>query len=147
MDNFEVINQHISELMNLPQLTEKERLYLYNLATNKCKSGDFIGAIALFQFLVLAERSNKLYIKALAGSMHGAKQYSEALELYQMVYLIDIEHEYDCLFFSADCLFNMGDYIMAKDNLEKFVSIAIKKKPQNEFILKRANLLLAGIPK
>ena len=51
------------------------------------------------------------------------------------------------MFFSADCLFNMGDYTMAKDNLEKFMTLTANIKPQNDLMLKRANLLLAGIPK
>ncbi len=145
--NIETLNQHIKELMNLPTLTHKELTYLYNMAANKCQAGDFTGAIALFQFLVLTERSNKIYIKGLAGSLHGAERYSEALDLYQIVYLIDVDLECDCLFYSADCLFNLGKYETAKDNLERFIQLNEHTRVQDSFMLKRANLLLAAIPK
>ena len=147
LDKIVTVNKQISELINFPDLTQKERNYLYNTAADKCQAGDFIGAISLFQFLVLAERSNKLYIKGLAGAMHGAKRYHEALDLYQMVYMIDAEVEYDCLFYIADCMLNIGEYLTAQANLEQFIELCIHLNLQNSFIFKRANLLLAGIPK
>ncbi len=146
---FSELGGKLAELMNLPELNEKERNFLYNLAANKCQTGDFKNAVPLFQLLVLLEPKNYLYIKGLAGTLHGLGNYLEALELYRVVYLLDKNLNIDTLFYMGDCLLNLKKLGEARENLELFVQIASGDLYRDRYDsqLKRAQLLLAGVLK
>ena len=135
------------ELANLPNLSDKERNYLYNYATNKCQTGDFKNAIPLFQLLVLLEPGNFIYIKSFAGALHGEGRFAEAVELYKVVYLLDVKLHCDTLYYMGDCLVNLKMYDEARTNLNLFLEVASSDLYKEKFAsqIKRTHLLLAGI--
>ena len=110
----------------------------------KCQTGDFKSAIPLLQFLVLANPQQRLYQKALAGSLHATHYYAEALACYQMVYQRGGAEEFECNFFAADCLFNLAEYNLCKNHLEQFLLHLKQQKVIEPFQLQRANRLLAA---
>lgn len=140
------LSTNLSELIKLPSLNTKERNYLYTYATNKCQIGDFKSAIPLFQFLVLLEKQNLTYLKGLAGALHGAGNYAQAVELYRLVYIFDIQLHFDTLFYMGDCYLNLKNFDEARENLNLFVKLASNDIYKEKFDaqLKRAQLLLAG---
>ncbi len=141
----ETVQQQIANLVELPQLSQKERDYIYNFAAISCQIGDFNKAIPLFQFLVLLDQSENLYLKGLAGALHGAKRFKDALELYKLAYQMQMEHSYDCLFYGADCLINLNDKAGARDYLLAFIAASEQAQVAvDQIMFKRAKLLLDG---
>ena len=99
---------------------------MYNLAAAKCQTGDFRGALAFFQLLVIVELTNPLYLKGLAGCYHHLDNYAEALSLYIEAYHLEQVQQLECLFYAANCLLKLNDYQQARDFFLKFLNSARK---------------------
>lgn len=140
MEGFENLNFDIKGMINEKygiSLTEKEINYIYNMAVKKCQIADHENALNLFQFLMIYETGNPLYIKAAAGCLQSLERYQEARQLYQIVYMTDINKHSDCLFYSGYCSIKLKDYANASLFLEDFLS-----KNKNQELDKKARLLL-----
>lgn len=134
------------EMLDTLNLTSDEKDYLYNLGVQKCHIGDHKGAITIFQFLFALDAQNVLYGKALAGSMHSLNDYASANFFYNFVYQMQATREnYDCLFYSANCLLKLEQKETAKTNLEKFIELCNIDNIANmeyEKLLKKSQFLL-----
>jgi len=117
------VAKNANELAKLPILDEKQRNYLYNMAAQKCQAGDYINAVPLFQFLVLFDRTDVNSIKGLAGALHGAARYSDAINCYHMTYLQDSMNHVDSLFYMADCNIKLNKLDEAKKEHSRFFKL------------------------
>jgi tetratricopeptide (TPR) repeat protein len=129
--------------------TEQEKNYLYNSAAQKCQIGDFKGALAIFQFLSMLDTQNHVYIKAIAGCMHGLEDYGNAISYYKYTYDNSQERgNYDCLFYIARCHLKLNDYLVAKINLSKFIELCENDKIAHDAydkLIKKSHVLLKSI--
>lgn len=107
----------------LNYLTESEEKYLFNLANNRMSIGDFINALACYQYLVLTNNDKPIYTKALASCFQRQNKYNLAYFYYQLSYSNN-PRDIDCNFYSAVCLFNMGLYDKAVEIFNSYKSVS-----------------------
>lgn len=125
----------------VPDLTQEEKNYLYNLGVKHFNTGSYASAISLFQLLVNCEADNITYGKALAGALHAKKDYLSAFFTYIFTYLLDMENESECLFYGAVCLFEKGELERAMVYFDNYLN----SQPQNEKILAKAKFYVKSI--
>lgn len=129
-----------------PELSVIELNYLYNLGVTNFKTKNYPRALAIFQLLMVCNRSNILYCKALAGCYQATKNYFMAIITYNHCLTIDASDiNYDCHFYSGICFFELQNYSAAKDSFIKF-KVAAKKEDMPE-LCKKADLYLLAINK
>lgn len=134
-------NQLIANKFDV-KLSREEINYIYNLGAKRTEIGDFHSALPIFQFLVLFDTRNPLYIKAVAGCMQNLDRFLEAYTYYQIAYEFDKEGQQDCLFYMAFCAIKQNMQNEAGKLLDEFIT----KNPSHEFT-KKAKLLRHGIQK
>lgn len=120
----------------LPELSQAERNYLYNLAARNFQGGNFSKAQSVFQLLVALEPTNPLYLKSLAGCQQRLGDFFNAYLIYHYVYLMNMEQEPECLFYMANCLFEINEY----DRSYTYITQFLATNPQ-EGLVSRAELL------
>lgn len=122
--------------------TEKEKKTLYNLGTQKMIINDYKNAAQIFELLNIAEPSNSLYIKALAGSLQAQEEFNGAIVLYNLA-LVNKTENYDCLYYIGICYLKLKKYNDAKKSFELF----IENEKNNSALIKKAKLYLKSIAK
>lgn len=94
----------------IPELSQSERNYLYNMAARNFQGGNYAKAQSIFQLLTMLEPINPLYLKSLAGCNQKLGDFLNAYLLYHYVYLLNMAEESECLFYMANCLFEINEY-------------------------------------
>jgi tetratricopeptide (TPR) repeat protein len=79
-------------------------------------------ALSIFRALVILQPLNILYIKCIAGCLHGQKLFAEASSAYDTSFSLDMQENADCLFYSGVCLFKLKDFNGARDKLTKYLN-------------------------
>lgn len=140
------LEQIESNLENNPlrkfELNQSEKDTLYNMGICKFQTGDYEGALPIFQFLSGIELSNLNYLKALASCYQNLANFTAAITLYNMVYLLNPKNENDCLYYIANCYLELECNDEAYDLLKDFVEGCATYESIH---LKRARILLKSL--
>ncbi len=134
---------------NILVLSQSERNYLYNLAARHCTTGAYKAAVPLFRFLVSQDTANELYLKGLAGALHGNAEYLSAIIIYDAAYTLFPEQNADLFFYMANCWMSLKRQEIAQKCLEAFLhQVERQADPVNKIhgkMIKRAKLILASL--
>lgn len=124
------------------RLTDPEQRFLYNLAVKNFKTANYQRALPVFQFLVLEDNNNYLYLKSLAACYYSLKEYWMALATYEQCLLVSsAEERFECLYYMGMCHFELTAYAAAKVAFDNFLD----SSPTNATLIKKARLYLEAI--
>ncbi len=127
------------------EFTRSELNYLYNLGVKNFKTKSYSRALSVFEVLTSIDPINNLYMKAMAGTYHAMKNYLAAIVTYNYCYGLDSStNNDDCIFYTAVCLFESGDFTKARIEFDKFLA---KKETNAPELNKQAELFLLAIEK
>lgn len=122
--------------------TQKEKNTLYNFGMQKMIINDYKSASQIFELLNIAEPSNSIYIKALAGSLQAQEEFSGAIVLYNIA-LVNQTDNHDCMYYIGICYLKLKKINEAKQSFELF----LKNENHNSELIKKAKLYLKSITK
>jgi len=141
------VEQQANQLI---ELTGNEKNYLYNFAVGFCKVGAYAKALPFFRYLLLKDPLNQLYLKGLAGALHGSEEYLDALVCYDTAYALFSDENVDLLYYMANCAISLKNEAMTKAYLEKYLAAVNDKAGKLSKVQlkmqKRAELLLKSLP-
>jgi len=123
------------------RLTEEEQKFLYNLAVKNFKTGSYRRALPVFQFLVMEDNRNFIYLKSLAACYHALNDYWLALITYEQCLDFNSVDSLECNYYIGMCYFELASYASAKTAFQSFLD----GSPNNDAFEKKAKLFLDAI--